>query len=346
MLQKDKIKGVSNFLGERRIRAKTKRRRLYEVENTDTEDRLSDLPEGVLLHILSFLDAKYAVQTCVLSTRWKYLWKLIPTLILHSWEFSTEKRFAIFVSKILTLRDGSTILKALDLDHHGNIEPHLLKKVLNYVCSHNTHLQRLEISVSGDSSRILSCVSSCRALTSLSLSVFPEGLYNFGNILFPKSLNLPTLTSLDLTNFAFCASDNVDRAEPFSVFNNLNSLTIGGCTLRDAPILSISSATLVNFTVCFNSPKYAKIELNTPSLNCFTFRGPPHQRLCGSSLSNVKQVNIDALPWPEHPLILYKWLQDLDGMKSLTVTTSTLQVLSSYDDYFNFQILSTIKCLA
>jgi len=43
---------------------------------------------------------------------------------------------------------------------------------------------------------------------------------------FPKSFNLPALTSLQLHNFEFCIGDN-DRAKPFSTFNRLiNSLFI------------------------------------------------------------------------------------------------------------------------
>ncbi|RHN62588.1 putative F-box domain, leucine-rich repeat domain, L domain-containing protein [Medicago truncatula] len=138
---------------ERMILLSMKRRRIYEVKNDkkaehrEIEDRLSSLPDGVLLHILSFLDATYADQTCVLSTRWKYLWKLIPTLNLHSERFYTVKQFSKFASKILTLRlrKKSAALDALDFDCRGNIEPRILKKILNYVSSDNTHLQKLEI---------------------------------------------------------------------------------------------------------------------------------------------------------------------------------------------------------
>jgi len=90
-------------------------------ENDGNEDRLSDLPEEVLLHILSLLDTKQAVQSCVLSTRWRHLWKRIPTLKLYASSFSTPKQFAIFVYKILTLRDTSIALQALDIKRHGNI---------------------------------------------------------------------------------------------------------------------------------------------------------------------------------------------------------------------------------
>jgi hypothetical protein len=58
----------------------TKRVKLGESEN---KDRLSDLPESLILLILSSLESKHAVQTCVLSQRYKDLWKHLPTLILH-----------------------------------------------------------------------------------------------------------------------------------------------------------------------------------------------------------------------------------------------------------------------
>jgi hypothetical protein len=103
-----------------------------QCENQD-EDRLSDLPDSVLLHILSFLNTKQVVQTCILSKRWIHLWKFISTLMLHCSTFSTVEGFDKFVSKILTLRDTSTALHALDLDHCGEIETQLLIKVLHYV---------------------------------------------------------------------------------------------------------------------------------------------------------------------------------------------------------------------
>jgi hypothetical protein len=151
------------------------------------------------------------------------------------------------------------------LDHPGNIVPHLLKNILNYVRSHNIDIQQFGISVNGEICPILRCVSSCRALTSLKLFVYPKDRYG-GKTLFPKSLNLPALTNLELDNFTFCASDNAECAEPFTAFNSLNSLTICYCSGRDAPILSISNATLVNLTMHCTSFNFNKIKLSTPSL--------------------------------------------------------------------------------
>jgi hypothetical protein len=63
------------------------------------------------------------------------------------------------VSQILTLRDSSTVLHALDLERDDIIWPKLPKMILNNVCSHNTQIQQLGICVTADSCLILNCVS-------------------------------------------------------------------------------------------------------------------------------------------------------------------------------------------
>jgi hypothetical protein len=332
MLNEEKMKAMYDYEEESMIIEKMKKRWQCENENKENdegEDRLSDLPDCILIHILSFLYTKHVVRTCVLSKRWRHLWKHIPTLILHSSRFFAVKKFDIFVAKILSLRDTSTELHSLDLDHFGVIEPQLLKNIIDYVCSHNTHIWELGISVCGDSGLIMSCVSSCHALTSLKLSLYSADRYDFFGETFPKSLNLPALTSLDLTNFKFCRGES-GCAEPFLAFTKLKNLFIRSCKLRDTKILIISSATLVNLVLHNNSIDIAKIELSTPSLCTFDFTGSLIHKICGSGLSSVKQVNIhysDQFSAPaENALVIFSWLLDLANVESLAVTSTALQV--------------------
>ncbi|KAL8485542.1 hypothetical protein ACS0TY_027728 [Phlomoides rotata] len=44
------------------------------------EDRISELRDAILLHILCSINIKEAVQTSILSKRWKNLWTSMPDL--------------------------------------------------------------------------------------------------------------------------------------------------------------------------------------------------------------------------------------------------------------------------
>jgi hypothetical protein len=315
---------MSNSASEITITPPTTKK--VKLSESEIKDRLSDLTDCVILHILSFLNTKDAVQTCILSPRYKDLWKRVPALVLHSTDFRTYKKFTKFVSKVLSLRDSSISLHALECSKSGCIEPRLLKKVVNYAISHN--VQELKLSYLCDIELISNSIFSCETLTCLKLSAYPRKDIK-EKTLFPKSLNLPALTILHLGNFAFCACDNNAQVEPFSTFKRLNSLVLSNCALKDAVILCISSATLVNFTVRSYSYDFYKIEFCTPSLGTFAFIGKPFQRLSGSTLSYVKHVDIDAEILSmemEPPLFLLNWLFKLTNTKSLTVTASTLQV--------------------
>ncbi|RHN62587.1 hypothetical protein MtrunA17_Chr4g0049051 [Medicago truncatula] len=125
----------------------------------------------------------------------------------------------------------------------------------------------------------------------------------------------------------FCGGDD-NCVEPSSAFTKLNSLVIDRCAIRDAQTLRISSETLVNLAMHESSYDFDKIQLFTQSLCTFTYTGHPDQRICGSGLSSVKLVNIAAeiyFCWEKPAMLLLSWLQDLADVKSLTVSSTTLQ---------------------
>lgn len=72
-------------------------------------DRLSVLPDTLLVRILSFLFMKEAGRTCVLSKRWKYLWVELPRLeFWESFEINHEsektRNFVSLVNRALDIR--------------------------------------------------------------------------------------------------------------------------------------------------------------------------------------------------------------------------------------------------
>jgi len=299
------------------------------------EDRLSDLSDCVILHILSFLDVKCVVQTCILSKRWNNLWKHLPTLILNSSHFMSIISFNNFVSSILSLRNASTPLRALDFERHGIVEPCLLQRIFKYAFSH--HVQELSISISCDIQDFPTCFFSCHTLTSLTLVlVHPTTIKN---MLFPSSLNFPALATLSLGGFIFRVGDD-GFAEPFSAFRCLNSLIIRYCRVLNGQNLCISSATLANLTLKTYRYQSGIIELSTPSLCTFVFgcmRDIPNLKLRGreSNLSSIKHVNIDLRMGSidaDTPLVLLNWLVEFTNIKSLTINHNALEVFSSKFD--------------
>jgi hypothetical protein len=232
-----------------------------------------------------------------------------------------------FVSRVLSLRDPSISLQALDFKHDGKtglLEPSILKMIMKYAISHN--VRRLGFSVSSDIAQIPNRVFSCQTLTHLKLALYSCWGHKTP---FPKSFNLPALTSLQLENFKFCAGNKV-CAEPFSALNTLNSLFISNCTVSGARTLCISSVTLVNLTL-YNEflNNFYIIELCTPSLCTFAFTGTPYQKLSGSDVSSLKHVEIYAEVMSNQkkpPWHLFSWLQEFPNIKSLTVSATTLQV--------------------
>jgi hypothetical protein len=301
---------------------KTRSGKYYIDEN---KDRLSDLPDCILLIILSILNAKQVVQTSILSTRWKNLWKNLPILSLRSTQFKTYKAFTKFMSCFLSLRDASTALHIIDLNRKGIMEPRLLEKILKYGVSHD--VQRLRINGKCDIQHFPSCLFSCHTLTSLHFFVHPPRQQK---ILFPSSLNLPSLTRLFIGNVIFHGG-----VDPFSGFPSLDSLAIFSFQIMGEKNLCISSTTLVELViqVLYEPNNNAKIELSTPSLRTFVFMGTPFPILCSSHLSSIEHIKLFVYKFQNYakaPSVLLSWLLELADIKWLEVDLITLQVFKVY----------------
>ncbi|KAF7044735.1 hypothetical protein CFC21_053930 [Triticum aestivum] len=72
------------MLGSTDAPAEPKRARHADGGGGDAgDDRLSALPDDLLRTILSRLMAQQTVQTCMLSTRWRHLWRAVKHQLIH-----------------------------------------------------------------------------------------------------------------------------------------------------------------------------------------------------------------------------------------------------------------------
>ncbi|KAJ4779425.1 F-box family protein [Rhynchospora pubera] len=78
------------------------------------QDFISNLPEDVRCKILSYLSTRDAVRTCILSSKWRYTWVMIPELSVKEDDFGfstaseqmTRARLVKFVDILLYLHNG------------------------------------------------------------------------------------------------------------------------------------------------------------------------------------------------------------------------------------------------
>ncbi|XP_058759415.1 F-box/LRR-repeat protein At4g14096-like [Vicia villosa] len=81
-------------------------------------DVISNLPDAILCHILSFLQTKQSVATSILSKRWNTLWLSVPTLRFQQklTKGITTSKFNDFVYSVLVSRDVRLPIKTFHLD--------------------------------------------------------------------------------------------------------------------------------------------------------------------------------------------------------------------------------------
>ncbi|KAI3849674.1 hypothetical protein MKW98_026588 [Papaver atlanticum] len=233
--------------------------------SSDSKDKISGLPDSLIHSILSFTDMRYAVQTCVFSKRWRYIWTSLPTL-----NFGVEEEYSVadFVDKVLRFRDDSCCIRSFRLDTHDEVIDST--RICSWIAVAGKHnVEELDISCLSNGDFVIPpCLCTCKSLTKLDLHVYDSEDYR-SKIILPTSVSLPGLKSMSLNLENLLFDDEYSTNKFFSSCPALESLDLGNCEFSDMS-LNISSLKLEHFSIenpglAYDNPKTSWLS-DTPTL--------------------------------------------------------------------------------
>ncbi|KAL1824697.1 hypothetical protein ACET3Z_011475 [Daucus carota] len=235
------------------------------------EDRISQLSNDLINHILCYVDSKVAVQTMVLSKRWLNLWPTLPCL---NFEPLISGDHEIFVTFFLKNRDQQYLFSKVTMDCLGSRK--MLNICLDYALPRNS-IEHLCIR-NGD-------LNDYPCLNSAYLKTLH--LTNCRHVRPMSYWTLPSLTSLYLKN--------VRIGKIISGFENLKELTLAENSglISDDKIITINCPKLQKLTLCLENI-YSFI-VSAPSLLHLSYRSQyvPAGFSARDGFPLMKRVHID-----------------------------------------------------
>ncbi|CAN0841443.1 Putative F-box/LRR-repeat protein At5g02930 [Linum grandiflorum] len=315
-------------------------------------DRISNLPDFILHHILSFLDTRSAVQTCVLSKHWESAWKHVEPLNLEL-RFNEYSRHERFVDNFLSLRYPLHVSKVswntspcFESPPDGS-EFSLLRRIVQYAVSHGA--QHFDLSSKTRITRTEPNISFLRLFDSISDTVRSLRLDWFQFHCQPASSAFWLLTKLKLFACWF-STDNDELVEPFSQFPCLKDLSLDDCVWRsevdddesdDDDELSrpgrLRVFGLELDRLCFQNMEVYKLEIFAPKLKSF--------KLCGAkmefselTLPSLLHADIeinegiirDSGVEKEHMVFMFHGLRNVKSLKLCIVTIHVVNGMSEF----------------
>ncbi|GKE42765.1 F-box domain, cyclin-like protein, partial [Tanacetum coccineum] len=316
------------------------------------QDRLSGLPDELIYQILSGIDNKYVVQTCLLSSRWKLLWTSMSCLSFSTLHFASLHKFARFVTHVLARRNHQIKASYVKLTFQGAASPVFMNIISKYAFSHNVQ----EITVSSllsnhheflnnlfntpltkkrhFSSRFFAPCHTPKtpwdflALTTLHLTLSQIKLCDRKKSvdIFSKCVNLKNIT---LKTF------DIEATEVFNIITpQLSDLTLIDGTCSD--VINVIAPQLEQLTIIDCSVKNLNV---SPGLSSLCYKGCHPTWLSKHRFYSLNKVTINLsicclnMPYKkEDALETVKTLQALHCARYLKLNTDILECISSFPD--------------
>ncbi|KAI3702972.1 hypothetical protein L6452_28726 [Arctium lappa] len=313
--------------------------RNVEIERVrDRVDVISQLPDCILHHILSFIPTKDVVKTSILSKRWNNLWTSVPNLdfddaLLYASEMDGCRDppevacFMNFVERVLLLRDTPNMEK-FRLSCRVCFNSSRIHSWISVAIMHNAH--ELDLCLFAEDPFVLPrSMFSSGSLTILKIEM---------NCILelPNSVCLPYLKSLHLSLVTFMDDESTQKL--FSGCRVLEELVMLDCEWMNLKNITISSSTLKHLTIDDlpyfgppDAPSGCKITIDTPNLAYLNYTGYLSNEILLYDVSSLIKAYI-SVPIPndrqkEVAFHVIGLLKGLRNVASLRVSNRTIESL-------------------
>ncbi|XP_026408576.1 F-box/LRR-repeat protein At4g14103-like isoform X1 [Papaver somniferum] len=276
--------------------------------SSSEEDRISNLPDSIIYHILSFIYTEDAAKFSVLSKRWRSIWKSLPVLNFcescHCSESNDEDSlderpsgaFIDFVDRVFRLHDDSDIpvIRFDCFSLHTSVST--IYKWIEIAVKHKVKELYIKAKVE-DGFEIPPCLCTCESLTKMELQLTGWDEDNCENrIRLPLDMSFPRLELLHLRleHISFRGDVNLTNRF-FSSLPSLESLIMemGHHGFHNTK-LNISLPKLKYFVFdCQNDESDSGVKLHAPSLASFIFSSYLSTKFSPQCMSSLVTADIE-----------------------------------------------------
>ncbi|XP_062016400.1 F-box/LRR-repeat protein At3g26922-like isoform X2 [Rosa rugosa] len=289
---------------------------------------LSNLPDVLIVKILSLLPTKDAIRTSILSKRWEYIWKSLPNLKFIQWKFENKRTSLVnAVERALILR-GPADIKKFTLSFEVLGDALHVNTWISAVLQRNVEDLSLALHSFNDP------VSLPRSLfTSATLKVLLLELPCIFKV--PSTICFSSLRSLTLSSVVF--SDDYSAQQLFSGCSVLEEIFLYGCNWANLNFVSISAPKLLRFTIdegdsqILRGSDGCQIMVLGVRLAYFSYTGEFLDDYCFyNSSANEALISLNSIKRVQHVSYrLYKLLNGLSSVKHLTICDTSFEVVQT-----------------
>ncbi|XP_048132736.1 F-box/LRR-repeat protein At3g26922-like isoform X1 [Rhodamnia argentea] len=328
-------------MDESTVNGKPKCQRLRKGKDAGI-DKINRLPEAILEHILSFLPTVDAVKTSVLCKKWQYLWTSIPNVEFEEDSGSKRELFMNSVERVLLLR-GCSHIRRFYIACNVFDDANRVNLWVSAAVQRNVEECSLCLSGIKGPFALPYCLFTSTSLTNLEL-------YVAGALKLPSKIDLPNLKYLILTKIKFLDECSTEQLLSCPA---LQELFVEDCDWSHLRAVTIFTPMLKSLTIRDKDRHRVGCQVmicanNLESIYC---KSAFVNDYCLRQSCSLMEAGIDVVEFPlsrsrEAAYRISKLLQGMQSVKSLELSSKTIEVLTSADEiYIHLLVFGNLRRL-